>query len=124
MGKYLNPFGRYTGQQLPGRPHSPHPHDRSMSICCSTNHGGAIATFVVAEQRRQRRQIGQIAQPEVFEEARCRDKQTMIVERDQPALQQGAQGAVAAGAAHALDPGLTDGLAVGDDGQHLLRCRG
>src|SRR5260370_32422251 len=68
---------------------------------------------------RERREVSQVTQAEVFEEGWRRREQAVIVEGNQLALQQRADGAVAAGAADALDAGLADQLAVSDDRQDL-----
>jgi hypothetical protein len=47
---------------------------------------------------------------EILQEGGGRAKQEVIIQGDQLALQQRADGAVAAGAAHALDAGLADRL--------------
>src|SRR5207245_8572075 len=67
------------------------------------------------------RQIDEIAQPGVLEKRSRGDEQVMRVVGDQPALEQGGDGAVASRAADVLDARAGDGLPIGDDGQHLER---
>src|SRR4051812_43204685 len=66
-------------------------------------------------------QIGETRQAGMTKKCRRRDKQVMRVVGDQPAFEQRGDGAVAGRAADELDAGAGDGLAVGDDGQHLER---
>jgi hypothetical protein len=67
----------------------------------------------------QRRQVGQVAQAHEVKERARGHQQVVLVVRDEPTLQEGVQGAVAARATDELDPGACDRLLLGDDGQHL-----
>src|SRR4030088_1767271 len=58
---------------------------------------------IFVQERSQRWEIRQIAQAKILEEDRRGGEQPVVVEGDEPPLEQRANGAVAAGATNALD---------------------
>ena len=60
----------------------------------------------------QWRQVGQVAQAEEVQKLPCGHEQMMLIAGDQPALEQGVQGPVAARAADELDASTGQDLAA------------
>ena len=73
---------------------------------------------------RQRREISQVSQTGELEKRAGRDQQVMSVVLNEAAIQERIERAVAGGTANELDAGPRDGLALGNDGQHLQRSAG
>src|SRR6266566_1421032 len=71
-------------------------HDTLIGSLSASTH---VLSQSLAFQLRERRQVSQVTQAKILQEGGCRGEQAVLVQGDQLALQECANGAVAAGAA-------------------------